>query len=76
MQCSHTLRWSVTGWLQRHSAEDNSTSWASTFSLVAFLSGEGQPVLVSHPLSQPTNTRASTATVAVIPPMQAPSQLD
>ena len=67
------------GWLQRHSAEDNSTACTSTFSRVGFLnfwSGEGQPVLVSHPLSQPTNTRASTATVAVIPPMQPPPQLD
>ena len=46
------------------------------FSVLGFLSGEGQPVLTNHPLSQPTNTRASTAMVAKIPPMQPPSQLD
>ena len=45
-------------------------------SVMVFLSGEGHPVLASHPLSQPTNTKASTATAAVIPPMQPPSQLD
>ena len=47
IQCSHAPRWSVTGWLQRHSAEDNSPTRASfyfqTFSLVGFLSDEGQP---------------------------------
>ena len=43
---------------------------------MVFLSGEGQPVLARHPLSQPTNTRASTAMAALIPPMQPPSQLD
>ena len=45
-------------------------------SVMVFLSGEGHPVLASHPLSQPTNTKASTAMAAVIPPMQPPSQLD
>ena len=40
-----------------------------------FLSGERQPILAKHPLSQPTKTRASTAMAAVIPPMQPPSQL-
>ena len=47
------------------------------FSVVVFLSGDGQPILASHPPSQPTtNTRASTAMAAVIPPMQPALQLD
>ena len=49
---------------------DSLVGWAG------FLNGEGQPVLASHPLSQPTNTRASTAMPAVIPPMQPPLQLN